>query len=135
MFGGDGFLDDFLDAEGGIARGVEIGGPVMQGTLLSLPLVNLVNLSIIRRTTLFRSTSEMFTICPKEGITLMLMLLNDLTGTRPRRSSFGMTSVLIYNYIKNKNYFPNKLHVPTHSNTPLHLTHDPAYHLLFPEYS
>ena len=92
---GNWVLDDFLDAEGSIAGGVKVPGPTVEGSLLSSPLVDFVDLNSTVHTTLFLSTSLMLTICPKEGTTLMLMLLNERGGTRPQRWSFGMTFVLI----------------------------------------
>lgn len=72
----DWLLDDFPDAEGGVSGGVEILGLHVQCPLGLSPLINLVKLHYPTLTTLFLSPSATLTMCPKEGMTLMLMLLS-----------------------------------------------------------
>lgn len=45
MFAGDGFFNALLDAEGGISRGVEVLRSVVEGSFLSSPLLDFVDLS------------------------------------------------------------------------------------------
>ena len=73
---GHGLFNNLFDAEGSISGGVEIFGSGMNGSPLLPPLVNLIDLNRRLCTTLFLSTSLILTICPNEGTTLMLMLLN-----------------------------------------------------------
>jgi hypothetical protein len=75
MLAVDGFFDDFPNAEGGISGGIKIFGLDMKCSLSLSPLINLVELDNSMPTTLFLSPSPTLTICPKEGTTLMLMLL------------------------------------------------------------
>lgn len=82
MLGGDRFFDNFAHAEGGIARRVEISGRGMQSSFSTLPGLNFMQLNKKRLTCLCLSTSEMLMMWPKEGITLILMLLSQLTVTR-----------------------------------------------------
>jgi hypothetical protein len=91
VFVGDGFFDDLLDAEGGVAGGVEILGRVVQGSFSASPGLNFAELHEEMRTIWRLSPSLTLTICPKEGMTLMLILLSEPTLTRLRRCCSGMT--------------------------------------------
>jgi len=81
---GDGFLNDFLDAEGGVAGGVEVAGLRVECTLSAPPIFELVDLNERMRTMFLRSLSPTLTMCPKEGTTLILMLLREEGVTRLR---------------------------------------------------
>ena len=91
MFLNHGFLDSLSDTERGISRRVKISGAGMQDSLLSSPTLNLIKLCCGILTSLFLSGSEMLTMWPKEGTTLMLMLLHERTCTRQLKWSSGMT--------------------------------------------
>lgn len=72
-------------------------------------------------TSLFLSLSATLTMCPKEGITLMLMLLNETARTRLRRWCSGMTwdqliSIIINIKIK---YIADLSQTPCNHNTEL----------------
>jgi hypothetical protein len=84
VFAVDGFLDDFPDAEAGVAGGVEALGLDVQSALLLPPLLDFGQLRGRMRTVAFLSCSETLTMWPKVGITLMLMLLREGRPTRPR---------------------------------------------------
>lgn len=75
VFAGDRLFYDFLHAKRGISGGIKVPGSLVQSSFLLSPLVHLVNLLELGVTTLFLSTSETLTIWPKEGMTLMFMLL------------------------------------------------------------
>ena len=96
VFVGNGFLDDFLDAEGGVARGVEVLGRVVESAFPGPPAFEFANLNRWLSTILFLSCSATLTMWPKEGTTLMLMELTRLTGTHLRRRCSGRTSSTIY---------------------------------------
>jgi hypothetical protein len=64
----------------------------MQGSFLGPPSFNFINLYDQILTNLFLSVSETFTMWPKEGMTLMLMLLNERTCTHLQKWCSGMTS-------------------------------------------
>lgn len=100
----DVLLDDrlfncFADAKGSIAGGVEILGRGVQHSLLAFPCIDLLELNEPPLTSLVLSTSETLTMCPKEGMTLILILLNEMKGTRLLKWCFGMTSQLLIIYI------------------------------------
>jgi hypothetical protein len=95
------FFNNFFHWEGSISGWVEVSGPWVEGSLSGSPVFNFSNLNKIWLTLLFLSDSLTLTICPKEGTTLMLMLLHETRITHLKRLSFGMTSVsLIYCTIK-----------------------------------
>ena len=72
----DGLLDDFPGAEGDVSDGVEIGGLWLEGSESGSGGLNLSQLPIIKINTLTSFyCSTTLTILPKDGMTLMLMLL------------------------------------------------------------
>jgi hypothetical protein len=73
----DWFLNNLLNAEGGISRRIEALRRCMQNALFGFPELHLLNLNEQLHTCLCLSTSEILTICPIEGITLILILLNE----------------------------------------------------------
>lgn len=91
LLGIDRFLDDLPDAEGSISGGIEILGGDVKSTLFRSPGLNFLELYLEIHTCLCLSTSLMLTICPKEGMTLMLMLLSRTIFTRPRQWCSGKT--------------------------------------------
>jgi len=74
MFFIDWFFDDFTNTKGSISRRIKIFGLIVKSSLFLFPLINVVELNKEECTTLFFSVSLTLTMCPKEGITLMLML-------------------------------------------------------------
>ena len=64
------------NAKRGISRWVKVFRPSVESSFGFSPLINLIDLNFIKLTTLFLSLSGTFTICPKLGTTLILMLLN-----------------------------------------------------------
>lgn len=105
----DGFLHSFPDTEGSIPAGIEILRSDMKRTLPAPPSLDILNLNNKDRTTLFFSCSATLTMCPKEGTTLMLILLHEWTVTRLRRWCSGMTSyqllIIVLNKIIGSSYF------------------------------
>ncbi len=91
LLGIDRFLDDLPDAEGSISGGIEILGGDVKSTLFRSPGVDFLELYLGIHTCLCLSTSLMLTICPNEGITLILMLLSHARFTRPRQWCSGKT--------------------------------------------
>ena len=78
MFAVDRLLDDFSNAEGCVSGGIKIFGSDVEGTLGLSPLIDLAELHKEGLTSVFLSFSATFTMCPKEGMTLMLMLLHKM---------------------------------------------------------
>ncbi len=95
----DGLLNCFADAKGGIAGGVEVLGGSVQHSLLASPCVHFLQLNEQTLTSLALSPSVTLTMCPKEGMTLILMLLNGMRCTRLLKWCFGMTSQLLIIYM------------------------------------
>ena len=91
LFMSDGFLDNLLDAEGGIARGVEVSGLWVESTLSVSPVFELMDLNELGSTMFLLSLSPTLTMCPKEGTTLILMLLHEKRVTRLMRCCSGRT--------------------------------------------
>ena len=89
----DCFFNDFPGAEGDVSGGVEVSGFLLEGAESGSGGFDLSELNIMERVTLaFFSLSTTLTILPKEGMTLILMLLK-ISGeiTRLGRLCFGMT--------------------------------------------
>ena len=105
----DGLLHDFPHAEGGVPAGIEILGGDMERALLPSPGLHILNLNKQDDTTLFFSVSATLTMCPKEGTTLMLILLRERSVTRLKRWCSGMTYyqllIIVLNKIIGSSYF------------------------------
>ncbi len=71
----DGFLHDFLHGEGSVSGRVEVSGHGVQGALFSTPLLDVAYLRNQKQTVESLSCSATLTMRPKEGMTVMLMLL------------------------------------------------------------
>ena len=72
----DCFFNDFPGAEGDVSGGVEVSGFLLEGAESGSGGFDLSELNIMERVTLaFFSLSTTLTILPKEGMTLILMLL------------------------------------------------------------
>ena len=91
MLVGDGLFNDFFNAEGSISGRIEVSGAVVEGSSSASPVFNIADLSDGRVTILFLSPYPTLTMCPKEGTTLILMLLTRITVTRLQRWYSGMT--------------------------------------------
>jgi hypothetical protein len=91
VFRADWLLHDLADTEGRVPGGIEVLGPDVEGALLLSPLFDLAELHRGGVTSLFLSPSATLTMWPKDGTTLMLMLLPKGMVTRPRRWCSGMT--------------------------------------------
>jgi hypothetical protein len=76
MLAVDGLLNDLPDAEGCVSGGIKVFGADVEGSLVLSPLIDLSELHRKRLTRVFLSFSATLTMCPKEGTTLMLMLLH-----------------------------------------------------------
>lgn len=117
----DWLFDDFPGAERNISAGIEISGSLVQGSVDSLPSFDFAQLDRIKKvdTIEFLSCSPTLTILPKEGITLMLMLLKgiNLKVTRRGRCCFGMTlsfrSKKYYNQISSVPINTHKININT----------------------
>jgi hypothetical protein len=76
MLAVDRLLDDLSNAEGGVSGGIKVFRSDMEGALGLSPLIDLAELHREGLTSVFLSFSATLTMCPKEGMTLMLMLLH-----------------------------------------------------------
>jgi len=91
VLAGHGLLHHFLHTEGHVSGGVEVFGAGVEGALGVLPLLDLIDLGSAAVTSLFLSGSATLTICPKEGMTVMLMLLRGQLFTRLQLWCSGTT--------------------------------------------
>jgi len=88
---GNGLLNSLLDTERSISGGVKVSGTLMKGSSSGSPGLDIRNLHEKMRTICLLSFSLTLTMCPKEGITLMLMLLSEGRVTRLLRLCSGKT--------------------------------------------
>ena len=72
----DWFFNYLFNAKRGISRWVKISRSGIEGSLGFFPVINLIDLYFIIRTSLFLSLSGTLTIWPKLGTTLILIVLN-----------------------------------------------------------
>jgi len=91
MLVGNGFFNNFLHTEGSVARGVEVSWLGVESTLSASPVFELIGLNDSMGTMFLLSLSPTLTMWPKEGTTLILMLLHEKKVTRLLRYCFGMT--------------------------------------------
>lgn len=91
MLLGDGFLDNFFHWERSISGRIEVRWSGVKGSFSGSPLFNFSELNLIEVTLAFFSDSATLTMCPKEGMTLMLMLLSKGRVTRLLIQCSGMT--------------------------------------------